>query len=158
LYTLGLSLLLLGGFLFTRYGNERQDYMTFAEVMGVRHLYSIAQPGSIFIEGADGTPWQFQDYEKYDTFALTISMQTAIANMDVTAITEFIRSQKYMHAYLIFTRSQEATLESTYGFSKGTLARLERMLLASGKYKLVYWNRDAEILQFVEVSGGRRAL
>lgn len=153
----GLNLLLLGGFLFTRYGNERQDYMTFAEVAGVRHLYSIAQSGSVFIEGTDGTPWQFQDYEKYDTFALTDSMQTAIANLDVTSITEFIRSQKYTHAYLIFTRSQEATLESTYGFPKGTFARLEHAMLVSGQYKQLYWNRDAQILQFLEASGGRRS-
>ncbi len=151
---MGLSLLLLAGFLFTRYGNERQDYMTFAEVAGVRHLYSIAQPGSIFIEGIDGTPWQFQDYEKYNTYVISDSLQTAIANRDVAAITQLIREKKHTRAYLIFTRSQEATAEATFGLPPGTLARLEQALLASGQYKLVYSNPDAQILLFVEDSGG----
>src|SRR5205807_75803 len=60
---LGVSIVLLGGFLFTRYGNERADYMTRAEVDGARYLYSIAQPNSLFLEGWVGGPWQFQDYE-----------------------------------------------------------------------------------------------
>jgi hypothetical protein len=146
--TTGLSILLLVSFLFTRYGNERQDYMTYAEVAGVHHLYAVAQPGSIFIEGTDGTPWQFQDYEKYNTFVLTDTLLSAVASSNAAAITQFIRHQKYTNAYLIFTRSQEATLESSFGQAPGTLYRLEQALIATGQYQLVYSNPDAQILLF----------
>lgn len=150
----GFCMLLLASFLFTRYGNERQDYMTYAEVAGVHHLYSIAQPGSIFIAGTDGAPWKFQDYEKYDLFSLTDSLLNAVTNRNVAAITQFIRSQKHTTAYLIFTRSQEATLESTFGAVPGTLDRLENALIVSGQYKLIYSNPDAHILLFIENAPG----
>ncbi len=151
----GISIVLLGGFLFTRYGNERMDYMTNAEVDGVSYLYNIAQPNSIFIEGWDGTPWQFRDYEKYNTYSMTDTLPNAVATKDVNAIVRFIESKMHSKAYLIFTRSQKATADATSGLPPGTLDRLETALLASGRFKLVYSNPDAQILVFVEgVKGG----
>ncbi|HKD76635.1 MAG TPA: hypothetical protein VKB76_14120, partial [Ktedonobacterales bacterium] len=61
-----LCLALLGGFFFTRYGNERNDYITQAEVMGVAQLYRIAQPHSLLIQGWEGTPWKYQEFESFD--------------------------------------------------------------------------------------------
>jgi hypothetical protein len=149
-----LSIVLLAGFLFTRYGNERQDYMTYAEVAGVQHLYNIAQPGSIFIAGTDGTPWTFRDYEKYNTFSLTDSLLNAIAKRDVNAIARYAANKNHTYAYLIFTRSQEATLESTFGLPRGALGRLEKALIASDQFKLLYSNPDAQILLFIEGPSG----
>ena len=145
----GICITLLGGFLFTRYGNERQDYMTNAEVAGVHYLYSIARPGSIFIEGSDGTPWQMQDYEKYNTYSLTDTLYNAVATGNVNAIVQYIQSTKHTNAYLIFTRSQKATAESTLGLPSDALDRLENVLISSGKFKRVYLNPDAQILIFV---------
>ena len=144
-----ICIILLGGFLFTRYGNERQDYMTDAEVAGVHYLYSIARPGSIFIEGSDGTPWQMQDYEKYNTYSLTDKLYNAVATGNVNAIVQYIQSTKHTNAYLIFTRSQKATAESTLGLPSDALDRLENVLISSGKFKRVYFNPDAQILKFV---------
>ncbi len=144
----GICITLLGGFLFTRYGNERQDYMTNAEVAGVHYLYSIARPGSIFIEGSDGTPWQLQDFEKYDTYSLTEKLYHAVAARDVNAIVQFIESKKYTNAYLIFTRSQKTTAESSLGLSSDALDRLEYVLVSSGRFRFVYGNPDAQILVF----------
>jgi hypothetical protein len=145
----GICITLLGGFLFSRYGNERQDYMTNAEVAGVHYLYSIARPGSIFIEGSDGTPWQLQDYEKYNTYSLTDNLYNAVATRKVNAIVQYIESTKHTNAYLIFTRSQKATAESTLGLPSDALDRLENVLISSGKFKLVYINPDAQILIFL---------
>ena len=144
----GICITLLSGFLFTRYGNERQDYMTNAEVTGVHYLYNIARPGSIFIEGSDGTPWQLQDYEKYNTYSLTETLYDAVATRNVNAIVQFIDSTKHTNVYLIFTRSQKATAESTLGLSSDALDRLEDALVSSGKFRLVYGNPDAQILLF----------
>jgi hypothetical protein len=146
----GASMILLAGFLFTRYGNERMDYMTNAEVNGVRYLYSVAQPNSIFIEGWDGTPWQFQDYEKYDTYSMTDALPDAVARGDVHAVVQFIEGVKHSNAYLIFTRSQKATADATSGMPPGTLDRLEDKLIASGKFTMVYSNSDAQIFMFIQ--------
>ena len=131
MFIAGICIILLGGFLFTRYGNERQDYMTNAEVAGVHYLYSIARPGSIFIEGSDGTPWQMQDYEKYNTYSLTDKLYNAVATGNVNAIVQYIQSTKHTNAYLIFTRSQKATAESTLGLPSDALDRLEHVLISS---------------------------
>ncbi len=149
----GVCIVLLASFLFTRYGNERMDYMTNAEVAGVRYLYSIAQPNSIFIEGWDGTPWQFQDYEKYDTYSMTDTdaLYEAVATRNVNTIVQFIESKKHSSsAYLIFTRSQKATADATSGLPPGALDRLEQSLIASGKFEMLYSNPDAQILIFVD--------
>lgn len=152
-------MLLLCGFLFTRYGNEHMDNMTPGEVAGVHHLYSIAAPGSLFLEGSDGTPWQSQDFEKYDTYSLTdvISIDD-IATSNVETIVQFIEDkvqhESYAHAYLIFTRSQKITATADYNLPPGTLDHLEGALLASGRFRLMYETPDAQILLFVEKGKG----
>jgi hypothetical protein len=149
------SILLLGGFLFTRYGNERVDYITHAEVNGVRYLYSVAQPNSVLIEGCDNAPWKFQDYEKYTYYSMTDVLYDAMEFQDVGAVIRFIESHKHANTYLIFTRAQKAAIDSYYGFPPGTLNRLEDALLNSGKFKLIYSNPDAQIFVFLDgVKGG----
>jgi hypothetical protein len=139
------SVILLSGFLFTRYGNERMDYMTYAEVNGVHQLYNIAQPNSLLIQGWNGTPWQFQDYEKYSYYSLTDILPDAVRTGDVNSIVQFIDREKHPHTYLIFTRSQKATTELFSGLPPGTLDRLENALLRSKEFKLVYNNPDVQI-------------
>jgi len=146
----GVSLILLGGFLFTRYGNERVDYMTYAEVDGARYLYSIAPPNSLLIKGwSDAGPLQFQDFEKYTITSLDTVPSNAVTSQNVNAIVQFIESQKYADTYLIITRSQKAAAELFSGLPPGTLDRLEGALLRSGKFELMYSNPDAQILKYV---------
>ncbi len=145
----GTSILLLIGFLFTRYGNERMDYMTNAEVGGVHYLYSIAPPNSLLLDGSDGTPWKFQDLEKYDYKTLIQILPDAVATKNVDAIVRYIQSENSPNVYLIFTRSQKAAFDSTSGLPPGTLDQLEDALLTSGKFKLVYSNPDAQIFEYL---------
>lgn len=148
------SIMLLSSFLFTRYGNENMDYMTHAEVDSVRYLYSIAPPGSMFIQAWNGAPWQFQDYEKYSYNSLSESLSDAVVNDDIGAIIRFIKSKTPPHAYILFTRSQKVTSESYSGLPSGTLDRLENALIKSGKFKLIYHNRDAQLFIYIDTSKG----
>lgn len=147
---IGVSLLLLGGFLFTRYGNERVDYMTYSEVNGVRYLYSIAPADSLLVAGWDGGgPLQLQDYEKYNYASLSDVPARAITAQDVNTVVRLIQSQKHSAAYLFITRSQKAASEISSGLPPGSLDRLEDALLRSGEFRLVYSNADTQILQYV---------
>jgi hypothetical protein len=146
------GLVLLTGFLFTRYGNEREDYMTNAEVAGARQLYAIAPPNSMLIAGWDGTPWQFQDYEKYNNYILDVDILDTINNKSVATVVRFIENAKPPRAYMIFTRSQKATAEAD-GLPPGALDHFEHSLVASGMFKQVYSNPDAQILLFTGGSG-----
>jgi hypothetical protein len=135
------SVALVGGFLFTRHGNERMDYMTYKEVAGVRYLYQIAEPGAKFVTASPNIPWKFQDVEKYtysperDEFALS----------DVGAIVELMDDPRYPATYLILTRSQKAHGELFYGLPQGWGERLDQKLRESGKFRLLFDNGDAEI-------------
>jgi hypothetical protein len=148
----GISCLFLGGFLFTRYGNERMDYMTSAEVEGVHYLYNVAQPGSILIAGWSGSPWQFRAIEQYDTYDMNDVLPEAVANGDVNSVVQFIAEQSLPRSnaniYLLFTRAQKMTVEATTDFPPNALDRLEQALLASGKFKLLYKNTDAQVLVY----------
>jgi hypothetical protein len=148
------NLVLLGGFLFTRYGNERVDYMTYAEVAGVRYLYNIAPSDSLFIGGWDDTPWQFQDYEKYTCYSMASILPDAVVTSNVNAIVRFIGSQKHSAAYMVFTRGQKAWAYSLSGLPPGSLEHLEDALLKSRKFKMVYSNPDVQILMFLEQPKG----
>jgi hypothetical protein len=146
------NLVLLGGFLFTRYGNERVDYMTYDEVAGIRYLYAIAPRNSLFVESWTGAPLQFKDFEKYTGESMSDAIPDAIdtvAAANVDPIIQFFKHQNHPSAYLLFTRSEKANATSYSGLPSDALDRLEAAILHSGKFKLLYNNRDAQIFQFI---------
>ncbi|GAC1617894.1 MAG: hypothetical protein NVS4B7_10210 [Ktedonobacteraceae bacterium] len=149
-----ISLLLLGGFLFTRYGNERMDYVTKAELDGIHYLYSVAQPNSLFIEGWNDTPWKYQDYEKHTYYSMQDVLYNAVRTTDVDSIVRFVEKEKHPTTYLVFARTEKATADLLSGLPPGTLDRLENALLASGKFRLIYSNPDVQILLFTGGSEG----
>ena len=146
------NLVLLGGFLFTRYGNERVDYKTYDEVAGIRHLYAIAPRNSLFLMGWEGAPSRFKDYEKYQVNSMSNVLPNAVTPANANAVIQFLKRQDSPNSYLLFTRSEQAHATSYLGFSSNALDQLEAALLRSGKFKLLYNNRDAQILQFINAS------
>ena len=146
------NLVLLGGFLFTRYGNERVDYMTYDEVAGLRYLYAVAPSNSLFLEAWDGAPVRFKDYEKYQIDSMSDALPNAVRPANPNAVIQFFKLRGSSNSYLLFTRSEEADATSYSGFPSNALDQLEAALQRSGKFKLLYHNRDAQILQFINAS------
>ena len=144
-----MSFVLLGAFFFTRYGNENMDYMTPQELAGVHYLYSVAPTNSLFLEAWDGTPWESQGFELYNTSSLAENIPDAVQDININAIIQYIRNQgtNSPKAYIIITRAQQATANSD-GVQPGTLNRLEHALLQSKKFVRIYTNRDAQIFLF----------
>lgn len=146
-----LNLVLLAGFLFARYGNERNDYVSRAELDAMRYLYQVAPHGSVLVRSWDAGPWQFQDFENYDYYSLADDELIGdVATNNVNAIVQFVQQEKRPHAYIVFTRSEQVTFDATSGLPPGRLALLEHEFLVSGKYRLIYQNRDVQILMFVQ--------
>jgi hypothetical protein len=154
LMTVIVSVVLLVGFLFTRYGNERVDYVTNAELTGIHHLYSIAPKGSLLLAGCYETSWQFQDIEQYRFYVLSDENDLfhALTTHNVEPVVQLIESSKTPEAYFIFTRSQKATAQRE-GLPPDTLDQFEHALLTSRKFVLVYRNTDAQIFQFTGSRG-----
>jgi O-antigen/teichoic acid export membrane protein len=151
--TLLMCFLLLGAFFFTRYGNEHMDYMTPKELAGVQYLYSVAPANSLFLEAWDGTPWEYKDFELYNTDSLAEDIPNAVIEGNVNTIIQHINvlDDNAPKAYIIITRSQRATADSD-GLAPGTLDHLERELLRSKRFIQLYSNRDAQVFVFVNLS------
>ena len=144
-------LLLLGAFLFARYGNERADYFTYDEANAVAYLYEVAPPHSLLLQGWTGTPWRYEDLELYNYSQLYTGHGQAAAfeAHDIGGILDMASNAKYPSAYVIFSRSQKAQAQMFAGVPPSAFTAVEGALLASGKFTLIYSNPDAEILAYV---------
>jgi hypothetical protein len=153
-----ITLLLLGGFFFTRYGNENMDYMTNNEVAGVRYLYTIAPNNSLLISPWDGPPWQIAKFEQYSTYTMSEEIPSSapeiIVHKDVGAVTRLIQSTHPSQTYVLFTRSELATTRAN-GLPPNALNDFKQALISSGQFALIYSNPDAQILVFIP--GGQKA-
>jgi hypothetical protein len=158
-----LSVVLLGGFVITRYGNERLDFFTRDEYQAVNYFYGHAPSGSIVWLGAENLPWS---YERYRAFKKT---QNEIVNLEgwqdasrqgvngPKVVKELIRSTNEQrrdnhtpgaHAFVVITRSMAAQIDFFEpATAPGSLARVEDALSTSPDFRLVFRNRDAVIYE-----------
>jgi hypothetical protein len=157
------SLALLGGFLFTRYGNERMDYLTPAEVHVVERLYQVARPGSLLLAMTPDLPWKFRNYGEYHTVTVGDApewqrLEATDKDVSVSAVMRIIARRlhdgKYPHAYLIITRSQIANADLFRIFPPGLIERVETGLTKSRTFRVVFANRDGGIFELAGHAGG----
>ena len=143
-------LLLLGGFMFARYGNESADYITYDEANAVAYLYHVAPPHSLLLQGWTGTPWRYQDLEMYVYSQLYTGhgQAAAIQAGDISGVLTRASSSRYPAVYVIFTRSQKAQAQMFGGVSPVALEGVENALLRSGDFAMIYSNTDADILVY----------
>lgn len=137
---------LLTGFLFIRFGNERMDHYTSEEVAATRYLYSVAPAGSVLIGGTTNTPWKDRDYEVYRYRSLTneLAWDDATVADPVGAIAAAMHNAAYPATYLIITRSQIAG-DDLFLELPVPLGEIEPMLEQSVRFSVIYSNDDATI-------------
>lgn len=135
------SMALLAGYLFARYGNERMMYFTTEEVAAMRYLYDTAEPGSQFVAATNTVAWRFQGYQTYKYTHVPRESRTR----DLEAVADVMADEKYPVSYLILTRSQQAAGELYIGWPPGTWEAFEQALQDSPDFTLIYANEDASI-------------
>ena len=145
------SIVLVEGFLITRYGNERMDYFTPEEVAAARFLYSVAPPGSLFEAPGISVPWQFEGFTTYKTEWVSAKV---VKDADIATL-EADMSTNGHGSYLLVTRSAAATLELYDGLDPGVLSRFEKALVDSGHFVIIYQNADARVYLYVHLPAGR---
>jgi hypothetical protein len=144
------NLILLVGFLFTRYGDERVNYKSYNELNAIQYLYETAPANSFFLVAWNNVPLPFENFEKYDIKSLTYSFTNAVINTNAGEVIKFIKSEHKPKSYVIFTQGEQAEATAWDGMPPDILHRLEAAVLQSGEFKLIYSNTDAQILQFIE--------
>jgi len=138
---------ILVGFLFSRYGNERTDYKTIEEIDAIDYAYGIAQPNSLFVAMTKNVSWRFRAYEIHKYLVV---QDHDVAEGNVEAIMELMKSRDTSNAYLIFTRSQEAFAKMNYSVTSEQWDQMEQSLLDTGELKIIFKNPDAEIFTFID--------
>lgn len=144
------SALLIGVFWIGRYGNEKMEYFTPAELLAVEFTYQHAEPGSLIASITTNLPYKYRNYENYKYARL----EKDVVKGDLVALLTTMKNPKYDHTYLLFTRAQEAYIEMYYGVGTIDLTQLENQLLLDPTVKVIYANADAKILEYTNVKEG----
>ncbi len=147
---IAINSLLLSTFLFTRYGDERVDYISRDEWKAVQYLYHVAPTSAFIVEAWNDAPLYFKYYTKYKIATLAHSFPEAVMHTDADGIAQFFQNENNPNSYILFSQEEQANAYSWSGLPDDALQRLETGLLHTGKFKLIYGNADAHILQFVE--------
>jgi hypothetical protein len=137
------------GFSLGNYGDEAMNYFTPREVAASQWLYRTAPAGAQLVGANANFPWAFVHYSRYSYTFLDSppSLGRAALRAPVPVITKIMRPGSSPASYLILTRSQAEQLYLTGAWPPGALPRVTNDLLASGRYRVVYRNADAVILQ-----------
>jgi hypothetical protein len=149
------NLILLGSFFFTRYGDERVDYISYDEWNAVQYLYQIAPANAFMVEAWNDPPLYFKNYAKYQISTLTYSFPEAVIHTNTEGIVQFFENENNANSYIIFSQEEQMQATLWSGLPRDALQRLETGLLQTGKFILIYRNSDAQILQYIgEVGNG----
>jgi hypothetical protein len=136
---------LLAGFLYARFGNERMDYFTTAELQGMDQLYQLAPQGSTLLAFSP-PPWRYAHYTDY-TYDGFPNEAGILATSDVHAVVDGMQKirQQGHEAYLVISRSQKAELDLLTDLRAGSLDRMQVAITRSGAFDVRYQNADAAI-------------
>jgi hypothetical protein len=141
-------IVLWGGFLFARYGNERADAFSRADVAAVRHLYKVAEPGALVMAASQNLPWRSERYtalryRSVDQLDEPSDDPGLVAHSAVGTL----RNRRYPAAYFIITPSQRVFQEALGQLPVGALEQIESTLETSPDFRLVYDQDGARIYQ-----------
>lgn len=135
------SILFLGSFLVSRYGNERVDMITPGEATGMSKLYEIAPPDSQLVALSDNVFWKYRDYELYHYAVVT----DAVLDLDVPAIVDTMRARPGTAGYLILSRAQLVALQLSYSMPTERWDELRTELQQTPGVRIAYQNPDITI-------------
>ena len=137
-----LSLAIAVAFLAIRYGNERFESFTDNEVAAVEWVYENAPAGARVVAVNPSLPWKHRDITKFSYIS-----QVQVPHLDEAAeLLDYMTAKPRADGLLILTRSQVAHGELVQGLPPGWDENVTRLLLSTGKVKVVFQNEDAVVL------------
>jgi hypothetical protein len=143
-----LSISFTGAFFLTRYGNESFEQVRPADLRAVGWLYDNATPGVSFVALTSDVPWRYRDLEQYRH----VPLGQDLGPDSVTAI-EAAMEANPRGAYLIMTEGQYVFGEAFLGKPHGWGPLIERQIIESGRFRLVYERDGAKIFVLATTRG-----
>ncbi|HET8681670.1 MAG TPA: hypothetical protein VFM54_07325 [Micromonosporaceae bacterium] len=146
-----LSAVLTGGFLVARYGNESFEQVRANDAAAIEWLYANATPGVTLVAITSNVPWRVRDLEQYRYTPLGEDL-----GPDSLPAIEAAMLSNPRGAYLIMTEGQYVWAETFYGKPPGWGQSIEREIIESGRFRLVYSRDNAKIFILARAHGGSR--
>lgn len=134
-------------FVTARYGNERFEYISQEEYQAVQELYRIAPPGASLGAFDPNSAWQIKSKDLYEFHA--VFSKYDFEDTDVI-YKELMKKAPNGEAFLLLTRAQIEAIAFQKGLPRTWGDDETSRLVSSGKFKVVYENRDARIFQAVK--------
>ena len=142
----GVALML--GFLLANNGKDAFYRFTPSEVRAADLVYSGAPPGSLLVEGSTAYPGNLENYEHLSHVPLAaepVASYERVLRHPVRVLSDWMSDADYSGHYLIITRAMKEEATELGPLPPGALDRLERQLLASPKFKVLYHDQDASV-------------
>jgi len=138
------SLGLMGGFMLTRYGNERLETFTRDEVAAVEELYAVAPPGSLLVGVSGNLPWKATRYDEYRYRPIGDNAYYGRLDALMTDL-----AAHPAEAYLVVTRGQEAFAEMILGATPAEWEAFRLSIFATGRFEVLFENPDAVVARYL---------
>ena len=138
--------MLITAFMFAYFGKEAWSHFTPGEVKAAEIAFSGAPPHSLLIAGTLSYPTQFVNAENFTYVNIATEPPPSIRHVlsdPVNVLYSWMADTRYKQGYLIITRSQIREANSVGGLPRGALNRVERALLASHRFDVLYHDDDA---------------
>ncbi|HLI58647.1 MAG TPA: phosphotransferase [Solirubrobacteraceae bacterium] len=150
------GLVVLGMFLFPYYGDERTNYVPPREVTAARWLDAHAVPGSLVVDATSCDELDSLDYEHF--VCLPLSAQPAATARRLIAdpvrnLVPWLAGSAYRRGYVFLSENQSMMVRELGALPRGSLGALERRLLASPRFRVLYRNRDAIVFTLAGSAG-----
>jgi hypothetical protein len=149
---IGMSALILVGYLFAYYGKESWAYFSSSEIRAAELVYDRAPPNTLLVEGTRDYPNQFNNAERITHVSLnsepTPSVRRVLAQ-PVERLADWLSNPRYADAYLLITRAQKEQIDAIGPLPRGSLARIEAAVLASPRFEVVFHDDDATLVRAV---------
>ena len=155
----GTGLALVAGFSLGNYGKEAMDYFSPGEVAASDWLYKTAPPGAEVVAATSNFPWAFVHYNWYSYTFLgeTAPYISQVPRSPVSTVIRVLKPGRSPASYLVLTKSQAADVQLSGIWPAGTYSRIVHDLMASGRFRVVYSNADAQILQLKPAKVARQS-
>jgi hypothetical protein len=139
------GMLMTGGFLVARYGNERFEMVPPGELAAMRWIYAHAAPGSKLAAPSRNLPWRYREIEGFDYSPIADGILAS-----PRAVLKFI-DKRPGDSYFIPSGSQQLFGRELYGLPAHWLEKLEGSLVKTGRLRLVYSNRDTRVYKVIRL-------
>ena len=145
------SIGLLGGFIISRYGNEKADLVSAAEFEAVEVAADLAAPGDTLASVNHAIPLGYRDWHETRIGSLAARTPLDQVGVMISLLPEAISDGQ--SGYLIITRSNEAYAELFGGVDAAEWDRLMRIVEGRIELEPVFRNRDATIYKYIGSEG-----